>query len=241
MSHPFAAALTDLLADADTAGISIRTDYTSATPTVTPPAGSYRADGKVIGQFQLPDGRPAATIDSWGSQFSRMEALISQIAESVSYPLVILATQDGSHSVSSAELSHRQADATWRLAEAELKAAGIPFDAIQGASPACALPLLRWFPSAIPGGWWHSHSKPTTAGKKSQDRLKKLTSATGDEKTASLLGDYVMPIQESRAARLFVAEIIAAGISERRRHAGRIDSLFGPVGMFPKSDWKSVV
>ena len=50
--------------------------------------------------------------------------------------------------------------------------------------------------------------------------------ATRDE----FLGYYVMNPAESRSARLFTSEIIATGVSERRRMAAKTDPLFAAVG-----------
>lgn len=237
MSDGIRSTLSELAADPEVAGIRLEATYEATTQTVTPPAGSYRDSTGVIGEFQLPEGRTAATIDSWGSQFSRMEALIPEVADRIGFPLVIFSIGGGKHVTTSTALSHRQADATWRLGRDELEAAGVPFDRIQDATVRDALPLLRWFPTAVIGGFWHSHSTPNLAEKRKKGTADKdaaaLASALKDQRTAELLDHFQKPLGDARMSRLFVSEIIAEGVSERRRHAGRVDSLFGPVGGLP--------
>ena len=89
--------LVDLASDPAVAGLSLTGRYESLTgPTVTPPAGTIRQDGRVVGIFTTADGEPAATIDSWGSVASRCEALLAgrfrgqALADYLNFPLVTL-------------------------------------------------------------------------------------------------------------------------------------------------------
>jgi len=60
--------LEKLVNDPAVAGISLTGTYDSLTgPTVTPPAGTIRQDGQVVGLFTMADGEVAATLDVWGS------------------------------------------------------------------------------------------------------------------------------------------------------------------------------
>ena len=62
----FHSQLVDLASDPAVAGLSLTGAYESLTgPTVTPPAGTIRQDGKVVGIFTTAHGEQAATIDSW--------------------------------------------------------------------------------------------------------------------------------------------------------------------------------
>ena len=206
--------------------------------TVTPPAGTIRQEGEVVGFFETFDGEKAATIDSWGSQASRCEALLasrfrggtSTLAEVLGFPMVVLLDEEGEVLTTSVELSHRQADATWRLIRDELTGKGVDFEGIQNATRSQPDALLTGFPTAIPFGWWHSQTKRSQkavdeankGGKKGGGKDARELNATRDE----FLGYYVMDPAESRSARLFTSEIIATRVSERRRMAGKTDPLF---------------
>ena len=91
----FHSQLVDLASDPAVAGLSLTGGYESLTgSTVTPPAGTIRQDGRVVGIFITADGAQAATIDSWGSVSSRCEALLAgrfgdgTLADSLNFPLV---------------------------------------------------------------------------------------------------------------------------------------------------------
>ena len=133
--------LVDLASDPAVAGLSLTGRYGSLTgPTVTPPAGTIRQDGRVVGIFTTADGEPAATIDSWGSVASRCEALLAgrfrgqTLADYLNFPLVTFVDERGRLLTTSVELSHRQADTTWRLVRNELRKAGVDFDGIHQAT-----------------------------------------------------------------------------------------------------------
>ncbi|WP_232023044.1 type I-G CRISPR-associated RAMP protein Csb1/Cas7g [Actinomyces viscosus] len=225
------------------AGISLTGEYESlAGVTVTPPASTIRQDGEVVGFFETPDNGRAATIDSWGSQASRCEVLLasrfrggtSTLAEVLGFPMVVLVDEEGEVLTTSVELSHRQADATWRLIREELVEKGVDFESIQNATRSQPDALLTGFPTAIPFGWWHSQTKRS---QKAADDANKGGRKTGGKDARELnatrdkyLGYYVMNPAESRSARLFTSEIVATGVSERRRMAAKTDPLFAAVG-----------
>ena len=73
--------------------------------------------------------------------------------------MVVLVDEDGEVLTTSVELSHRQADATWRLIRGELAGKGVDFEGIQNATRSQPDALLTGFPTAIPFGWWHSQTK----------------------------------------------------------------------------------
>lgn len=234
----FRTQLSRLLADPAVAGISFTGTYESLTgPTVTPPAGTIRQDGEQVGFFSTADGKNAATVDSWGSVVSRCEALLAgpfrdaTLAEYLRYPLVTFTDEEGRVLTTSVELSHRHADATWRLAREELCEAGVQFDAIQEATRKHPDALLKGFPTAIPFGWWHSHTKRSrsAADKANNNSKSKKKPSDLDEGKDKLLGYYVMNPADSRSSRLFTAEFIATGVHERRRMAGKVDALFAAV------------
>ena len=230
--------LVDLASDPAVAGLSLTGRYESLTgPTVTPPAGTIRQDGRVVGIFTTADGEPAATIDSWGSVASRCEALLAgrfrgqALADYLNFPLVTFVDERGRLLTTSVELSHRQADATWRLARNELREAGVAFDEIQRATRKHPDALVTGFPTAIPFGWWHSQTKRS---QKAADKANKKSSSDGkgneiEKGRDEYLGYYVMNPADSRSARLFTAEFIATGVEERRRMAGKVDALFAAV------------
>ena len=230
--------LVDLASDPAVAGLSLTGRYESLTgPTVTPPAGTIRQDGRVVGIFTTADGEPAATIDSWGSVVSRCEALLAgrfrgqALADYLNFPLVTFVDERGRLLTTSVELSHRQADTTWRLARDELRKAGVDFDGIQQATREKPDALLTGFPTAIPFGWWHSQTKRS---QKAADKANKKSSSNGksneiEKGRDEYLGYYVMNPADSRSARLFTAEFIATGVEERRRMAGKVDALFAAV------------
>lgn len=227
-----ATALTAWAGDPHVAGIQIRTAFTSPLPTVTPPAGTLRADSRdVPGEFALPTGELGATLDSWSSQASRMEAATENLADLICYPLIRLVDDQGNVLTTSARLSHRHADATWRAARAQLEAAGIPFAAIQDATVTDAAALLRYYPLAILLGWWHSHTA-TTDKDKATNRLK---AAGGDMELAAALAGYARLSPDARSARVITSEILATGVARRLRMNARVDSLFGPLAK-EKSD-----
>lgn len=222
--NTFEDTLTTLIEDPDVAGIRILTHYQSPLMTVTPPAGTLRAAGKdVHGEFEFPDGSQGVTVDSWGSQASRMEAAAEEIADQIGLPVVRFRNNNGEVLTTSTRLSHRHADATWRAARPELDAAGIPFDDIRDATVSDAAPLLRWFPTAILLGWWHSHIQ---SDKKDTQRLSAFRK---DKGIADALAGYARISNASRSARVVTSEITATGIHRRARMAARIDYLFGPL------------
>ena len=238
-AQEFRSTIGALMEDSAVAGISVTSKYDSlAGMTVTPPAGTIRQDGKVVGFFETAKGKKAATIDGWGSQASRCEVLLASrfrggtntLAEVLGFPIVVLVDEEGEVLTTSVELSHRQADATWRLIRDELTAKGVDFEGIQNATRSQPDALLTGFPTAIPFGWWHSQTKRSqkavddanNGGKKSGRKDARELNATRDK----YLGYYVMNPAESRSARLFTSEIIATGVSERRRMAGKTDPLF---------------
>lgn len=242
-AQEFRSTIGALMEDSAVAGISVTSKYDSlAGMTVTPPAGTIRQDGEIVGFFETVDDGKAATIDSWGSQASRCEALLASrfrggtntLAEVLGFPLVVLVDEEGEVLTTSVELSHRQADATWRLIRDELTDKGVDFEGIQNATRSQPDALLTGFPTAIPFGWWHSQTKRSQkavdeankGGKKGGGKDARELNATRDE----FLGYYVMNPAESRSARLFTSEIIATGVSERRRMAGKTDPLFAAVG-----------
>lgn len=220
-------------ADPHAAGIKIRTAFTSPLPTLTPPAGTMRAEGRdVAGEFALPTGELAVTIDGWSSQASRMETAVEHLAEQIGYPLIRLVNEDGKILTTSARLSHRQADATWRASRTQLQDAGIPFEQIQDATVTDAGALLRWFPISILFGWWHSHTL-NTDGDKAANRLK---AAGGNQEIADALAGYARISPDARSARVITSEILATGVARRVRMNARVDSLFGPLTGDSNSD-----
>ena len=238
-AQEFRSTIGALMEEGAVAGISVTSQYDSLSGmTVTPPAGTIRQEGEVVGFFETAKGKKAATIDGWGSQASRCEVLLASrfrggtntLAEVLGFPLVILVDEEGEVLTTSVELSHRQADATWRLIRDELTAKGVDFEGIQNATRSQPDALLTGFPTAIPFGWWHSQTKRSqkavddanNGGKKSGRKDARELNATRDE----YLRYYVMNPAESRSARLFTSEIIATGVSERRRMAGKTDPLF---------------
>ena len=234
----FHSQLVDLASDPAVAGLSLTGGYESLTgSTVTPPAGTIRQDGRVVGIFITADGAQAATIDSWGSVSSRCEALLAgrfgdgTLADYLNFPLVTFVDESDQVITTSVELSHRKADTTWRLARDELRKAGVDFDGIQQATREKPDSLLIGFPTAIPFGWWHSQTKRS---QKAADKANKKSSSNGksneiEKGRDEYLGYYVMNPADSRSARLFTAEFIATGVEERRRMAGKVDALFAAV------------
>lgn len=224
--------LTALIGDRSCAGIRIRTDYTSATgSTITPPAGTLRdANGDVAGEFDLPDGSQAVTIDSWGSQASRMEHALHDAAEATGYPLVRFRAPTGDLLTTSLDLSHRHADAVWRATRTELDAAGIPFQDVQNATLTDAAALTRWFPTAVALGWWHSHTDKN-------DKDAELAKLGGD--VAAAMKGYARAGTAARSTRLLTSEVIATGIHRRVRMPAKHDSLFGAVARLKDPDGKA--
>ena len=242
-AQEFRSTIGALMDDNAVAGISVTSEYESLLGmTVTPPAGTIRQEGEVVGFFETFDGEKAATIDSWGSQASRCEALLasrfrggtSTLAEVLGFPMVVLLDEEGEVLTTSVKLSHRQADATWRLIRDELTGKGVDFEGIQNATRSQPDALLVGFPTAIPFGWWHSQTKRS---QKAADKANKGGNKEGGKNARELnatrdkyLGYYVMDPAESRSARLFTSEIVATGVSERRRMAAKTDPLFAAVG-----------
>ena len=242
-AQEFRSTIGALMDDNAVAGISVTSEYESLLGmTVTPPAGTIRQEGEVVGFFETFDGKKAATIDSWGSQASRCEALLasrfrggtSTLAEVLGFPMVVLLDEEGEVLTTSVELSHRQADATWRLIRDELTGKGVDFEGIQNATRSQPDALLVGFPTAIPFGWWHSQTKRS---QKAADKANKGGNKEGGKNARELnatrdeyLGYYVMDPAESRSARLFTSEVVATGVSERRRMAAKTDPLFAAVG-----------
>lgn len=232
--------LTRLVTDRNCAGIRITTAYTSATgTTITPPAGTLRTSESgrpvdVKGEFSLPDGQLAVTIDSWGSQASRMETALEPIADEIGYPLVRFLSADGETITTSLQLSHRHADAVWRATHQELSAAGIPVQEIRDATLRDAGPLLRWFPTAVVLGWWHSH----VDNKKTQSNTAEIRKQLGEDVGEALAG-YAPVGAAARNARLLTSEIIATGIHRRVRMPAKQDSLFGAASKIDGKDGRS--
>ena len=238
-AQEFRSTIGALMEEGAVAGISVTSQYDSLSGmTVTPPAGTIRQKGEVVGFFETVDDGKAATIDTWGSQASRCEVLLASrfrggtntLAEVLGFPLVILVDEEGEVLTTSVELSHRQADATWRLIRDELTDKGVDFEGIQNATRSQPDALLTGFPTAIPFGWWHSQTKRS---QKAADKANQGGNKEGGKNARELnatrdkyLGYYVMNPAESRSARLFTSEIIATGVSERRRMAGKTDPLF---------------
>jgi len=234
----FHSQLVDLASDPAVAGLSLTGGYESLTgSTVTPPAGTIRQDGRGGGIFITAGGAPAAPLASWGSGSSRCEALLAgrfgdgTLADYLNFPLVTFVDESDQVITTSVELSHRQADTTWRLARDELRKAGVDFDGIQQATREKPDSLLIGFPTAIPFGWWHSQTKRS---QKAADKANKKSSSNGksneiEKGRDEYLGYYVMNPADSRSARLFTAEFIATGVEERRRMAGKVDALFAAV------------
>ena len=167
-AQEFRSTIGALMDDDAVAGISLTGEYDSlAGMTVTPPAGTIRQEGEVVGFFETDDGKRAAAIDGWASQASRCEVLLasrfrggtSTLAEVLGFPMVVLVDEEGEVLTTSVELSHRQADATWRLIRKELTDKGVNFEGIQNATRSQPDALLTGFPTAIPFGWWHSQTK----------------------------------------------------------------------------------
>lgn len=232
-STRFPATLRRLIEDPTAAGIRYLTRYDSATgPTVTPPAGTLRATGDhphdVAGEFTLADGTQAVSIDSWGSQASRMEAAAERLADRVGLPLVRLVGSKGEVLTTSFRLSHRHADATWRACRADLEAAGLPFLAIQDATVAAADPLVRWFPTAPLFGWWHSHTTAATNAEADKRRVERIK-AVDDATLVNALPDYARLHEDARSARVVTAEIVAHDVHRRLRMPAKVDTLFGPL------------
>lgn len=226
----------NLVDDVSVAGISLTGKYDSLIGcTVTPPAGTIRQNGEITGIFSLKDGRKAATLDGWGACASRCESLLAgsfhgqSLADRLGFPLVTFLDEHGRVLTTSVHLSHRQADATWRLARNELLESGINYEDIHSATRAKPDALLTGFPTAIPFGWWHSHAKRTLKATSEKDKKKSKSSGRLADVRDEYLAPYAMVPSESRSARLFTAEFLALGVSERRRMAGKIDSLFGGV------------
>lgn len=236
----FIAAIEGLIDDPRAAGIRVLTHYESAIgPTVTPPAGTLRADGQdVNGEFSMPDGTQAVTVDSWGAQAARMGAAVESLADSIGFPLVRILDSEGRLLTTSVRLSHRHADATWRACRPQIEEAGIPYAAIQEATVGAADELVRWFPTALLFGWWHSHVKRATA-KDTQERTQQLVRGVGDRVIVEAIPAYARMTPDARAARLITAEIVAKGIHRRHRMAARVDTLFGPLKEAAKAGDKS--
>lgn len=218
-----------LIADPTAAGIRIVTTYQSASgETVTPPAGTLNfvpKTGKHAPEdalFTLADGRRAATIDSWGSQANRFEAAIERLASQIGYPLVSFSDEGGARA-SSLNLSHRQADGVWRTSRDELIAVGVPYDAIQAATVASAGALLKWYPSALLFGWWHSQTKLS-------DKAKNGNAVFAERDVRGSLDGTKLAMSDRKASRLVTSEIVAKGVNIRQRYAGLVNPLFGGVG-----------
>ena len=229
-----------LSSDPAVAGISIKGSYESLTGhTVTPPAGTMRQDGQDVGIYSSADGEEMATLDTWGSVASRCETLLAgpygdlALADVLGFPLITFVDEEGTVLTTSVELSHRQADATWRLCRDELREAGVPFDDIQQATRSNPDALLAGFPTAIPFGWWHSHTKRSQAAIDKTPKDKAGAKASADTDLArtknEYLGYYVMNPADSRSARLFTAEFTAVGVNRRPRMAAKVDALFAAV------------
>ncbi|MFX0538607.1 type I-G CRISPR-associated RAMP protein Csb1/Cas7g [Ornithinimicrobium sp. Y1847] len=223
MTNRFIEDVAKLIDDPRVAGLRSHTTYESALArTVTPPAGTLRSDGRdVEGEFELPDGTKAVTLDTWGSQASRMESAIEQVADDIGYPLIRFVDEEGALLTTSVRLSHRHADATWRAARKQLEGAGIPFLRLRDVTAQDASLLLRWFPTAPIFGWWHSH---TANAQKEAKKLEKY-----DKETAEAFAGYARVHADSRSARLVTSEIVATDVHRRVRRAARVDTLFGPL------------
>ena len=211
MIQEFVARINELLEDPAVAGLRSQTRYESALgATVTPPAGTLRSDGRdVRGEFDLADGQQAVTLDSWGSQASRMEASLEGLADRINYPLIRFLDEEGGVLTTSVRLSHRHADATWRAARPQLEKAGVPFEDVREATVRDAGQLVRWFPTAPLFGWWHSHTPNAEKDKR--------TASVYDQQTAEAFSGYARIHADARAARLVTSEVIAVGTARRVR------------------------
>jgi CRISPR-associated protein Csb1 len=219
----------ELINSPQTAGISIASDYAASTDTLTPPAGTLAdKDGNFVGLFTLPDGRKAVTIDSWGSQANRFEKGLKDNAEALNYPLITLVdAESGEVHGTSLDWSHRHADATWRLAQDDARAAGIPFDDIRDATVANAGALLRYFPNSVLFGWWDSHVEKDAA--KDKAARGKWAAAKQNPADYDRVKGHGRAGEDRRSSRIITSEIIAKGVEVRQRFAARVDTLFGPV------------
>ena len=103
-AQEFRSTIGALMEEGAVAGISVTSQYDSLSGmTVTPPAGTIRQDGEIVGFFKTAKGKKAATIDTWGSQASRCEVLLasrfrggtSTLAEVLGFPMVVLVDEDG--------------------------------------------------------------------------------------------------------------------------------------------------
>ena len=103
-AQEFRSTIGALMDDDAVAGISLTGGYDSLVGmTVTPPAGTIRQKGEVVGFFETVDDGKAATIDTWGSQASRCEVLLasrfrggtSTLAEVLGFPMVVLVDEEG--------------------------------------------------------------------------------------------------------------------------------------------------
>ena len=115
-AQEFRSTIGALMEEGAVAGISVTSKYDSLSGmTVTPPAGTIRQKGEVVGFFETVDDGKAATIDTWGSQASRCEVLLASrfrggtntLAEVLGFPMVVLLDEEGEVLTTSVELSHR--------------------------------------------------------------------------------------------------------------------------------------
>lgn len=205
-----------LLSDSVVSGIAINNFYESTTHTVTPPAGSLseRGNDHFKGIFDLPDGRKAVTIDTWGSQANRYEQGIKSVADDLGYPLISVLLNGSVHSTS-LDWSHRQADAQYRLIRSALEGTSVDTKAVQYATVANAEALLRNFPASVLYGWWDSHTmaeKTPKAGKNVAAEVIEATKGWGANGA------------HRRSSRAVTSEIIAKGVKPRQRFAARLTS-----------------
>ena len=83
-AQEFRSTIGALMDDNAVAGISVTSEYESLLGmTVTPPAGTIRQEGEVIGFFETFDGKKAATIDS--GQSLQRRSLYSRRGSGVSH------------------------------------------------------------------------------------------------------------------------------------------------------------
>ena len=224
--------LSALVGEESVAGLSITSSFHAVGPTVTPPAGTV--DGDAQGLFELPDGRRAATLDSWGSQARRWSIALSRNADTLGLPRIRLtATRDDEVVLDSDSYlwSHRHVDAVFRSNAAAVDRAfveaGLPdrYRDIAYATSQDADALLRWFPQSLICGWWDSHTGKAAAGAKATATALKLPEP----------GAFVPNSIGARTARAMSSEILAKGVSLRTRYAARVDPIFGAMPTKGKS------
>lgn len=216
--------ITTLVSDEQVAGLAVRSTFHAVGTTVTPPAGTVGATPDQ-GFFQLPDGRKAVTLDSWGAQARRWSFALGRHAEELGLPRIRFVADLGDRTFESDsyEWSHRHSDAIFRshaaFVDAAFEAEGLPdrYRDIAFATREQPDALLKWSPLSIVCGWWDSHT-----GKNAAEAKKTATTLKLPEPDA-----FVTNSGGARSARAMTSEIVAKGVSLRTRYAARVDSIFG--------------